>query len=357
MKRYQASKYILLTLMTFILSMAMWAAYFIGDARLKLAQPLRISQLSELEHGTYVRFEVNSVIIGKYGCICAATSNGVKTFQYYTVPLDENTWIRVGISDPKTNLEMERFAKGIKQTVYLTGRINRKHEFETTWYEKGVENFDVSKLEQNLVIDQTTVGDLYFFHIMAVVFLITSLILFLTAGGIKVVYVRPFTDSQKYKECFFGKGFDLDKRLAKEQENLKLYEKEQKESWKSYLTGAALLFGGLFVIALSILMSMATVIYMLTVGVVIGSYLIFMSPYWFWNGFVNSDSALAHKISDLFLLRTTSVKIDECYKMIQALKVHVDKKEAEREKVKMWYGPGVWEEEEGDSGNESDAAE
>ena len=356
MKRYQASKHILITLMTFILSLAMWAAYFIGDVRLKLAQPLRLTELDDLEQGTYVRFDVSSVVVGKYGIVCASSSNGAKTYRYYTIPFDENTWVRVGISDPKTNLEMERFAKGISQTLHLIGRVNRKFEVETAWYEKGVENFDVSKLERDLVIDQTTVGDLYFFHVMAVVFLITSLILFVTIGGIKVVYVRPFTDSQKYKECYFGKGFDLEKRLAKEQENLRIYEKEQMESWKSYLIGAALLFGGLFVIAISILMSMATIIYMLTVGVVIGAYLIFMSPYWFWDGFVNSDSALAYKVSDLFLLRTTSVKIDECYKMIQALKMHVEKNEAEQEKVKMWYGPGVWEEEEGNSGNESDAA-
>ena len=356
MKRYQVSKHILLTLTAFILSLAMWAAYFVGDARLKLAQPLSLSKLSELKHGTYVRFDVNSVIIGKYGIVCAGSSNGAKTFEYFTVPFDENTWVRVGISDPKTISRMERFTKGIDQTLHITGRINRKLEFGMAWYEKGLTDFDPSKVVRDLVIDQTTVGDLYFFHIMAVVFLITSLILFITVGGIKVVYVRPFTDSQKYKECYFGKGFDLEKRLAKEQENLRLYEKEQKEAWKSYLIGAALLFSGLFVIALSVLMSMATVIYMLTVGIVIGAYLIFMSPYWFWSGFVNSDSALAYKVSDLFLLRTTSVKIDECYKMIQALKTHVDKKEAEREEVKMWYGPGVWEEEEGDSGNESDAA-
>lgn len=356
MKRYQVSKHILLTLMAFILSMAMWAAYFIGDVRLKLAQPLRLSELSELEHGTYVRFDVNSVIIGRYGAVCAASSNGAKTYRYFTIPFDENTWVRVGISDPKTVLEMEDLAKGIVKTIQLTGRINRKQEFETTWYEKGVDYFDASKLERNLAIDQTTVADLYFFHIVAIVFLIISLILFLTIGGIKVVYVRPFTDSQKYKECYFGKGFDLEKRLAKEQENLKIYEKEQEESWKSCLVGAALLFGGVLVIAVSVLLSMATILYVLMIGIVIGAYLIFMSPYWFWQGFVNSDSALAHKISDVFLLRTTSVKIDECYKMIQALKKHVDKNEEEQEKVKMWYGPGVWEEEEGDSENESDAA-
>ncbi|MBR4732436.1 MAG: hypothetical protein IK081_06670 [Lachnospiraceae bacterium] len=356
MKRYQASKHILITLMTFILSLAMWAAYFIGDARLKLARPLRVSELSDLKQGTYVRFDISSVIIGKYGSVCASSSNGAKTFEYFTIPFDENTWIRVGISDPKTISQMERFTKGINQTLHLTGRVNRKLEFGTAWYEKGLADFDPGKVVRDLVIDQTTAGDLYFFRIMAVVFLITSLILFVTIGGIKVVYVRPFTDSQKYKECYFGKGFDLEKRLVKEQENLKIYEKEQKESWKSCLVGAALLFCGLLVIAVSILMSMATIIYMLTIGVVIGAYLIFMSPYWFWSGFVNSGSTLARKISDLFLLRTTSVKIDECYKMIQALKKHVDKNEAEQEQVKMWYGPGVWEEEEGDSGNESDAA-
>ena len=43
--------------------------------------------------------------------------------------------------------------------------------------------------------------------------------------------------------------------------------------------------------------------------------------------------------------------------MIHVLKKHVEKNETAQEKVKMWYGPGAWEEEEGDSGNESDAAE
>lgn len=76
-----------------------------------------------------------------------------------------------------------------------------------------------------------------------------------------------------------------------------------------------------------------------------------MSPYWFWHGFVNSDSVLAKKLSDLFLLRTTSVRIEESTKLIAVLEKHVEE-QSKKEEVRMWYGPGVWEQKEGDAADE-----
>ena len=357
MKRYQVSKYFTLTLIAFMISLGFWTVYFIGDVHLRLARPLLGQDYGTLKDGTYVRIDVDTYLTGEYGNVCAASGRGLKTYQYYTVLIGNNQWVRFGASEKDTLEKLGKYVHGKGKEMHLTARVDRDLIMGLDWYQKSAKNFDTNALIKDFVLSEASIHDYATVQILANVFLIAAAILFITIGGIRRVYVRPFEDTQRYKDCFFGRGFDLDKQLEKEKENLKRYQEEQKNSWKSYGIGAALLLGGIFLIGFSVLLSMFTMIQVLFIGGPLGIYMISMSFYWFVSGFVNSDSEFAHKISDTFLLRTTSVKIEECYKMIHVLKKHVEKNETAQEKVKMWYGPGAWEEEEGDSGNESDAAE
>lgn len=179
--------------------------------------------------------------------------------------------------------------------------------------------------------------------------LTVAAVLFLTVGGIQTVYVKPFEDSRRYKECLYGKEFDLEVRLQKEKQNLERYRMEQRNAWKSALIGVGLLLGGIAVIVLSLILYSTFILFIL--GIFPGFYLVLMSFTWFWSAFVNSDLALAETVSDLFLLRSCPVKIEETSKLVSVLTRRVrEEKEAEEKRredgdnQRLWFGPGVWEE-------------
>ena len=86
----------------------------------------------------------------------------------------------------------------------------------------------------------------------------------------------------------------------------------------------------------------------------------------FWQSFVNTDYPLAYRISDLFLLRTNSIKREEASKIIAVIRNRLssgpEEEKKEEENVLMWYGPGVWElpagnNSDGGDEHESNAAE
>ena len=346
MKRYQVSKHFILTLFSFAIALTLLAVYFIGDERILVSRPLLDSDMADLKHGSYVNFDIDAVLTGKHNDICAAITSGLKTYEYYTVRLKDGTWIRLGLFDEKTMASLKKFKKYKEWTMHLTGCIDRKHDFTLNWYQKSAPEFDLNLLRQDIVINQVSDDPFGLYRTMGIFFLFLTLFLFITIGGIRTVCVRPFEDSKSYRDCLLGRGFDLEKRLEKEEENLRIYKMEQKESRKSILIGLALLILGLLIVSISILIAMNAFLKLFVIGTIVGCYLVFMSPYWFWNGFVNSGSLLAHKVSEMFLLRTTSVKIDETYKMIGALKDHVLENASEQDRIKKWYGPGIWVDEE-----------
>lgn len=62
-------------------------------------------------------------------------------------------------------------------------------------------------------------------------------------------------------------------------------------------------------------------------GLLVGSYLIVAGIKGIWEGFINSDSPLAYRISDLFLIRSAPVRIEEISKLIAALKYAIQEQE------------------------------
>lgn len=166
---------------------------------------------------------------------------------------------------------------------------------------------------------------------IALLGIVASIICFLTFGGFEKVYVHPFEDSKRYKECFFGQIYNTEDRLRKEKENLERYQKEQQESWKDARIGFGIFLAGLVVSAFFLIL--AFFIPQFILGVFPGYFLMFMSYRWFWDAFINSALPIAAKISDTFLIRSTSVKIQETSKLIEVLSKNLEEEKVREEKI------------------------
>lgn len=160
-----------------------------------------------------------------------------------------------------------------------------------------------------------------------------SFLCFITIGGFKRVIVPPFEDSKRYKECVRGQMYNVEEQLQKEKENRDRAYLEQSESWKTALEGLGIFLAGLI---LTIICYITAFFCMpLILGVFPGYFIMFMSFRWLWEGFINSSLPIAGKISEQFMIHSTSVKIEEATKLINALSKRL---EEEREKEEATYG-------------------
>jgi hypothetical protein len=150
-----------------------------------------------------------------------------------------------------------------------------------------------------------------------------SFIAFLTFGGVRGEVQAPFEDSEKYRKCFLGTAFDLEATLNREKENKELYKQEQMETKKTAFEGVAIFLFGLLINLLSrgfdALILTNAFIPVLPIGRIAGCYVEFFGLVWIFRGYVNSSLPYAKEISEMFMLRTTSVKIEECSKMIAVI--------------------------------------
>ena len=354
MKRYQVSRHFQMTAIFLLISIILLGIYVVNIVRVQTAPLMTLENYKSFKDGKIVRLSTDQFLIGKAKSTHSSVSAELfHTYYYFTISLGGDRYVAFGVSQSGTISKFAGFEEGKGSRVQLLAKVDKitPDQVNVTWHEN-VENFDLDKqLIQTIRLQEVAKDDYQVFLVIGMIFFFLSILCFFTIGGIKKVYVHPFEDSKKYRDAVMGRGFDLDKQLEKERRNLEQYRKEQAESYKSYGTGLALIIGGLLVIVLSVALTMGTMVILFLFGVIPGGYLILMSPYWFWHGFVNSDSALAKKLSDLFLLRTTSVRIEESTKLIAVLEKHVEE-QSKKEEVRMWYGPGVWEQKEGDAADE-----
>ena len=159
----------------------------------------------------------------------------------------------------------------------------------------------------------------------------------------------------------------MEEELKRERELLERYRKEQADMKKWFQLGFGMtvgcILGMLFCALLFKGFSMTSNPILYALGVIllfVFFYVLLIGIKFVWMAYINSDWPSARRISELFLLRTLSVKKEETSKLINLLSRKVKEaeelaKEKGEENIRMWYGPGVWEEKEGDTDHEGDA--
>ena len=171
---------------------------------------------------------------------------------------------------------------------------------------------------------------------IAMVALGIAIILFFTVGGFEAEIQAPFEDSEKYRECVMGTNYDLEASLKREKENKERYYLEQKDSGKTALEGVGIVFAGILINLLSTGIDHlvpATVIPILPIGHIAGWYVEYFGIKWIFRAYLNSDMIFAKEISEKFMQHTTSVKIEECSKMIAVIQNKIREQENKAQKV------------------------
>ena len=150
-----------------------------------------------------------------------------------------------------------------------------------------------------------------------------SFLLFLTVGGFKGETQMPFEDSPKYRECCMGMVQNLEASLEREKANKERYYSEQRDSNKTALEGAGSFLGGVLINLISTgidnWISPGAFLPILPLGHLAGCYVEYFGLTWMFRAYLYSGMIFAKEISEMFMQRTTSVKIEECSKMIAVI--------------------------------------
>lgn len=161
--------------------------------------------------------------------------------------------------------------------------------------------------------------------------LAVSVVLFFTVGGFEAVMEKPFEDTKEYKECIIGPMYNLKDRLQHEMLNLDRYRMEQKVSWKTGVLGAGIYIlcciVTVFILKLKLWIKDKIVLWFC--GEIFSIAGEFWALTWIWDGYINSGAVHAKEISKKFMIRSTSIKIEETTKKINALSRRQQKDEEE----------------------------
>ncbi|MBO4749357.1 MAG: hypothetical protein J5546_03495 [Lachnospiraceae bacterium] len=177
--------------------------------------------------------------------------------------------------------------------------------------------------------------------VFAVVSLVGACLMLLTIGGFKAEIEPPFEDSPKYKECFLGTAYDMEKILQREKDNKERYYKEQKESGFIALEGVGIMLVGILINMASTWVDnrvdALSAIPILPIGHLAGYYVEYFGAAWIFKAYLNSGLSFAMEISKKFMQHTTSVKIEECSKMIAVIQNKLREKEEKAKKSQLIY--------------------
>lgn len=305
MKRYQASKLLWLTVLFLIISAFAFMTYLIYVMPQSLADPLVLKTPEKLRSGQCLKLQVDKSMLLPADDVDEEFVTLTKSYRLLPLQTWEGVDAKLGVFEKETLAFAEKLKDGDGGELWLTARVRKSKVL-------------------GLMLLETNQKEFAFLLYLGIAMLAAAAISFVTVGGIQKVFVRPFEDSATYRECYFGKIYNLEERLEKEEKNLEIYLKQQRESHKSCLVGAGLILGGILCIVFGFNFFLGL---LQGPGMTIGTFAIIAGIKWIWAGFLNSGLTLAYRLSDLFMLRTASVRIDETAKLITAIKHGIREKE------------------------------
>ena len=170
--------------------------------------------------------------------------------------------------------------------------------------------------------------------LVAIAALIIAIVLLFTVGGFKAELQLPFEDSQRYRKCYMGTDYNLEQSLNREMENREQYYLEQNESRKTALQGFGIFMFGVLIDWISTIIDHlipASLLPILPIGHIAACYVEYFGVVWIFQAYLNSRMAYAKEISEKFMQYTTSIKIEECSKMIALMQKKLREQENKKQ--------------------------
>ena len=340
MKRYQVSKYFKFTVLLAATSIFLLMLYVTELLKYYFPKQINEFNMSNLKNMQYVSVTSSE-------CIPAPGSKGnaanevflslTKDYQVYCLRVGKQGSIEVGIYDKDTQRILESWPEGKgESSIKVIARVT-------------VDGGRAILLQVTPSEMKTRYSILSF---LAAVLLVVTLFLFLTVGGIKVVYERPFEDSRRYKEIYLGQNYHLEEELTREKNMMERYRLEAEKNKTDIKLGLGMMLGAFLVMTLCFSFmsfgSATSVVSGFLAGIsVLVSVLAFYVFLWgikiLWNAYVNSDSPTARKISEQFMLHTLSIRREESAKLIRLMTIKLEEQKEKMKKLgeenqRLWQG-------------------
>lgn len=338
MKRYIVSKYFKFTLLLIAFSVTFLILYFFQVLRYRFPTEVTAQNIRSLKKNQYVRITMDQYLVEKEN-VPSETSTMVG-YVSYMICVGDSAYLPVGIQDKELLAALDAYSHGHGDQISFLGRAVKWEplsEANYAWYYHIYENFDADLLVKDTVIYQLNEKEVQTGYKILLLFcgigMSAALLLFFTVGGIQITYVRPFEESKRYKECVSGRIYDLDDELRKEKRALEELRQEQMETKKQVLQGAGMIIGGILIMVTCFVLAYVFLQLYFSVGIYLGMYVVCMGVKWLWYAFINSNLLLAKKISELFLVRSYSIRIEESIKIINALKKRLWDSQEKEQKI------------------------
>lgn len=174
----------------------------------KNALPLETLHKEDCTAGQFVTGNINSYIgkiisNSKDGYFSGASGTYLtfgKEYEFYTIPIKDNYYIRIMISDKNMIESLENFSYGKGNDIYFEGKIIKSpDELTYEWYEDVAEFKTAGKdvIISEYVIIETDIKKLEKIIYPGIFFLILSLVQFYFMGGLSRFVVAENPDNEQ----------------------------------------------------------------------------------------------------------------------------------------------------------------
>lgn len=304
------SKRIVFNIIIFVIGLMLLVGGIKSYYKYKHAIPIKNLNEWDCKEGRYVIGSIDEYVgkkmsgsnkfVGSGSTLLTLTG---KAYDFYTIPIAQNSYIRIMVSDKSILEKLKNFTEGKGEGVYFEGEIiESPMEISLKWY-AGIEGFRATDMVKSYVIKEINIKskkDLTYIGFLLVVF---SVLIFYTNGGINSIITKENdTDDIKSKNNNYANSYNKNNELLLEKNKLQLFEKRLSELKKKCFVGFILLCLGIYIVVSFYFWEIK----------LIGILIMFYSVKCMWRYFINSGSEPALWIVKKFGLESVSVKIEEC---------------------------------------------
>ncbi len=172
---------------------------------------------------------------------------GVEDYFYYTIPISDDQYIRVLITDEESIKGMENIVNGDAAEVSFTGQIAVGEPLNTVWYNWNPE-FDQSKVVVDYMIWQKDLGAEKNFCRKGFLGILIAALIYCFGGGIQIVEVSP----KLPKSGKVVPNYNKENELAIARRNLEMYREQETAYRKKTIPGTICIIMGLPMVMLNI---------------------------------------------------------------------------------------------------------
>ena len=270
----------------------------------------------DLTKGAYVIGNIDSyiglIVYGSnrfYGVSQSYITFG-KSYDFYTVPVKQNSYIVLMISDESVRDRLNAFDNGHGDDVYFEGIVSEPiTEPNYAWYEH-VEGFNTENLIASYVIKEANLKRKNTTYLGFLLMVIASLIFF-SSGGIKDVVIEE-TNYSKPAYNNYAKLYNKDSELQAEKRQLQVLEKRLLSMKRMCLLCPLILGFGIYMIY--------------QFHLLLGILLLYISIRNTWKYFINSSNPIAVSLAQKISVESLTLQIEEHNKNIEELEKQDEKR-------------------------------